>query len=85
MFLAVIDAQGPDEQIFIESSSTQVVLNLRNPPTPPIEYWEIRVTPGNVLLNTVTIKGGPRVSAPDREVVEIVAAGVEVGSAVIEV
>ncbi len=85
MFLAIINATDPNELIFLESDSTQVTINLRNPPTPPIDYYEIRVTPGNVLLNPVTVKGGPRVPAADREVVEIVAAGIEVGSAVIEV
>ncbi len=66
-------------KVFIEANEADVVANLAEGAL--VEYYEIDAAPGTASLNSVTIKGGTRTAAPDREVVEIEADGSVVGSA----
>lgn len=70
------------ENVYIESASSQVAKNLGE--GLEIEYYEIQDDGRDITLEKVTIKTGTRASAPDREVVEIEAGGIVVGSAVVE-
>jgi hypothetical protein len=72
-------------KVYIEDSGAQVAKNLEA--GLPIDYYNISFNGVqlNASLQPVSVKGGARASAPDREVVEIEAGGEDVGSAVVEV
>ena len=71
---------------FVEDDAANVARNLEAA-VPNLDYYFISFSgPSlNAALQPVTVKAGPRAAAPGREVVEIVAGGQDVGSAVVEV
>lgn len=73
------------DHIFLEDATAQIAKNIND--GLPIDYFEIRVNPTSfaTTLHPVTLRAGPRTTAPDREVVEIEANGQVVGSTVVEV
>lgn len=71
--------------IFLEDASAQIAKNLAAGLL--MDYYEIDTAPITfaVTLHPVSLKAGPRATAPDREIVEIEASGKVIGSAVMEV
>ena len=85
MFLAVLNPDSSNPKVFIEENAETVAVNLEAA-VPDLEYYHISVVgQGNVTIQPVNVKAGPRTSAPAREIVEIEAGGQDVGSAIVEV
>ena len=90
MFLAVTrvkDADGKPTneigKIFVEGDANDVAKNLNA--GAEVEYYVVSLTALNASLKKCAIKTGVRVSAPDREIVEVEADGKVVGSTEIAV
>lgn len=82
MYLAIIDPAGSTEQIFLEDSEETMTRNLND--SQNIDYYQINVVgQGNVNLNPVNLKGGPRDPGPNTEVAVIEAGGQDIGSAIV--
>lgn len=80
MFLVRLNGEGG--KIFTTENAAEVATNLErmsDGENLALEYWYVK-DGVNVSLNPVTLKGGPRASAPAREVAEIEAGGEDVGS-----
>lgn len=73
------------DQIYLEDAPAQVAQNMANGLL--IKYFDISVntTSFATTLRVVTLKSGARAAGPTREVVEIEANGVVVGSAIRDV
>lgn len=86
MFLAIADAGGPKEQIWLEESAGAVVQALVRAQEPVPEYYNILTAagPSNITFEPVVLSSGIRAAAPAREVAEIEAGGEVVGSAIVE-
>lgn len=89
MFLAItrkIDFDGnvldEVEKAFIEISVADVAKNLEAGAA--VEYYAINLTAQNATLKKASIKTGARQVAPAREIVEVEADGVVVGSVEVE-
>jgi len=85
----LITHDEPDA-FYIENSAAQIALNLAadaDGTGPGIDYYYITANGAqlNVAVQPVNLKGGARGQAPAREIVEVQAGGVDVGSAVREV
>lgn len=84
MFIARLNGQGG--KIFVTDDAAEVTRNLERMADGDalnLEYWKVK-DGVNVSLNPVSIKGGPRASAPAREIAEIEAGGEDVGSAEVD-
>lgn len=73
------------ERVYIEDSATQVAINVEAGLAMDVYQVQFNGAQLQATLHPVTVKGGPRASAPNREVVEIEANGTVIGSAVVEV
>jgi len=89
MFLAItrkIDFDGnvldEVEKAFIESNVEDVAKNLEAGAA--VEYYAINLAAQNATLKKVSVKTGARASAPAREILEVEADGVVVGSVEVE-
>lgn len=85
MFLAITrvkDAQGdPTNEVskaFIEVDAEQVAKNVEA--GAEVEYYAIQLTPVSAVLHKASLKTGVRATAQAREIVEVEADGVVVGS-----
>ena len=72
---------GPD-RVFLEGDADLVVRSLHG--GIDTEYFFIKLTPGNVALQPVKLKSGPRTPGRELDIAEIVANGVVVGDAEVE-
>ena len=81
MFLSVQTNREP-VGIALEDDVERVVSNILN--NPDIDYFNIKITRTNATLTKVTLKSGPRASAPAKEIVEIVAGSDVVGSSEVQ-
>ena len=85
MFLAITrkkDAEGNPtnevEKAFIEVRADELAKNIEA--GAEVEYFAINLTAQNATLKKATLKAGARTPAPAREIVEVEADGVVVGS-----
>lgn len=89
MFLAIADAGGSKEQIWLEESASAVIQALVKAQEPVPEYYNIVFSTlegviSDVEVQPVTLKTGSRAAAPAREIAKIQSGGVDVGAAIVE-
>lgn len=70
--------------VFLEEDGSQIVRNMSEGKT--IDYYNITINPGTFVadLRQVSLRPGPRTSVPGREIAEIEAGGLIVGSAEVD-
>jgi hypothetical protein len=75
------------ERSYIENDAATIARNLDGNLRPEYDYYAINYNGTNLqaTLQPVTIKAGPRATAPTREIIELEAGGQDVGVAIVEI